>query len=315
MTVYPINKHLSDYDMISPEFPFYVSLNEVQNRFPAHRHDFLECSLVIDGEGYEIINGERHSMKRGTLTWLLPYQIHEIAAVSSVPLRLYNCMFELNVLSFSSAQEAGHLQFLHMQHPQSFVQLTESGMQIMEPLFANLLNEYEHNRPFRKELLLIKMHELLVLFQREHHFPSNSQTTIRTERKSIAWPIIAYIHGNYREELSLDSLSLIFHMHPTKISAEIKKHTGTTFLRLLHEIRLRHACSLLVSTSLSILEIAVEAGFHSYKMFARVFREAKRVTPSEYRRHFIELQQPANNRLLQSKETSLQNIKSSGFQT
>jgi len=286
ITIYPINKHLSDYEMIPMEFPFYVSLNEIRKSFPAHRHDFIECSLVIEGEGFETINGKPHAISRGTFTWLLPYQVHEIVTTSPTPLRLYNCMFEMEMLALSSMKEARHLQLLQKELEQPFVQLEGERLTHVEMLLSSLLQEYEQDRPFRKELMLLKMHEVLIQFQREHCAGGEltGPGAARMERESAAWPIIEYIHSHYRDEISLADLSDIFGIHPSRISVEIKKHAGINFLNLLHEIRLRHACSLLAATDMSILEIAVEVGFSTYKSFARVFRDVKGITPSDYRR-------------------------------
>ncbi|WP_276355527.1 AraC family transcriptional regulator [Cohnella caldifontis] len=286
MTVYPMNKHLSDYEMISPDFPFYISLNEVRRYFPAHRHDFLECSLVVEGEGYETINGVRHPMSRGTFTWLLPYQVHDIVTTSPTPIRLYNCMFEMELLALSSKQGARHLRFLQVEQRQPYVQLEGTRMASVERLFAEMLDEYGQERPYRQELMLVKMHEALIHFQREQQARAPEADADEPDfgRSGSVWPVIAYIHAHYREELSLSELSAKFGLHPSRLSAEIKKHAGIGFLHLLHDIRLRHACSLLAATDMSILEIAVEVGFSSYKVFARVFRDAKGLTPGEYRK-------------------------------
>jgi AraC-like DNA-binding protein/mannose-6-phosphate isomerase-like protein (cupin superfamily) len=284
LTIYPMNKHISDYEMISQEFPFYVSLNEIYKVFPAHRHDFLECSLVIEGEGYETINGERHPMSRGTFTLLLPYQVHEIVTTSSTPLRLYNCMFEMELLTQSAKKDSTHLNILRTECQQPYIQLDTKQMEPLAQLFASMLEEYEKKHLFHNELLLMKLHELLIQFQRKRHARNKPVLETVSARTGSVWRIIEYIHSHYRDDVSLAELSGIFGIHPSRLSVEIKKHAGINFLHLLHETRLRHACSLLAATDMSILEIALEVGFSSYKVFARVFRENKGITPGNYRK-------------------------------
>jgi len=99
------------------------------------------------------------------------------------------------------------------------------------------------------------------------------------------WPIIHYIHRNYQEELTLTDLANLFTMSISRISEVIKQTTGQTFVHFLHDLRLRHACSLLVSTDMSVMEIAHEVGYGSYKTFARIFRESKGIAPKDYRKH------------------------------
>mgnify|MGYP001427365629 CR=1 FL=1 len=285
MTIFPMNKNLSDYDMIERDFPVHVSINEVRHHFPAHRHDFLECSLVIEGEGYETINGVKHPVSRGTFNLLLPYQIHEIVTTSPTPLRLYNCMFAMELLTASSKIGSTHLQTMLVENRLPYVQIDKDELASFEGLFGSILAEYEARDPFRKDLLPLKLHELLIRFERKRLSIRENRRAEEEQsgRKGVVWPVIEYIHYNYREDLSLTGLSETFRTHPTRLSVEIKKHAGINFMHLLHNIRLRHACSLLVATDMSILDIALEVGFSSYKVFARVFREKQGMTPSEYR--------------------------------
>ncbi|MDQ0061420.1 AraC family transcriptional regulator [Paenibacillus harenae] len=285
MTIFPMNKDLSDYEMIAADFPFYVSINEVRHSFPAHRHDFLECSLVIEGEGHETINGIRHPMRRGTFTFLLPYQVHDIVTYSQAPIRLFNCMFAMELLVSSVKTGSPYLQSLLTENQQPFLHLENDELVQFEKLMLSLYNEYNQTHHFRNELLALKLHEILMLFQR---IRVSRQGTDSQERAYLAgngsiWPVIEYIHYHYREDLSLSGLSEHFRIPPSRLSVDIKKHAGINFLHLLHKIRIRHACALLSATDMSILDIALEVGFSSYNVFGRLFREYKGITPTEYR--------------------------------
>jgi AraC-like DNA-binding protein len=96
--------------------------------------------------------------------------------------------------------------------------------------------------------------------------------------------VITYIHSNFRESLSLTGLAEMFHFHSTHLSELIHKHTGQSFVRLLHEIRLRHACALLSSTEMKIADIAAEVGYGSTQTLFRAFHNYKGLSPQAYRR-------------------------------
>ncbi len=66
----------------------------------------------------------------------------------------------------------------------------------------------------------------------------------------------------------------------------LKRHTGLTFVTLLRRTRVRAACRLLQTTTLSMKEIAGRAGFSSASRFDRVFKSVCGVSPSEYRTGF-----------------------------
>jgi len=66
----------------------------------------------------------------------------------------------------------------------------------------------------------------------------------------------------------------------------LKRHTGLTFVRLLRRTRVRAACRLLQTTTLSMKEIASRAGFSSASRFDRDFKTVCGVSPSEFRAGF-----------------------------
>lgn len=66
----------------------------------------------------------------------------------------------------------------------------------------------------------------------------------------------------------------------------LKRHTGLTFVTLLRRTRVRAACRLLQTTTLSMKEIAGRAGFSSASRFDRDFKSVCGVSPSEYRAGF-----------------------------
>jgi YesN/AraC family two-component response regulator len=66
----------------------------------------------------------------------------------------------------------------------------------------------------------------------------------------------------------------------------LKRHTGLTFVTLLRRTRVRAACRLLQTTTLSMKEIANRAGFSSASRFDRDFKAVCGVSPSEYRAGF-----------------------------
>ena len=48
------------------------------------------------------------------------------------------------------------------------------------------------------------------------------------------------------------------------------------------------AKKLLLSTSLSVAEVAEQSGYGDYRVFTKVFKKNEGVTPSQYRRDFLE---------------------------
>ncbi|MCD1261249.1 helix-turn-helix transcriptional regulator [Paenibacillus athensensis] len=270
-------------------FPFHISIHSLERGYPAHRHDFLEFSYVIEGSGAESVNGVRHPMAPGTFTFVLPYQVHELFTDPGGKLVLFNCMFSMEVL-MQSAQDAaewlsGVLDDAEELSP--FVQWPEKSLQSMRHLMEDILDEYRGNKLGRTLLLKAKLTEALIRFDR-HRRERQSDFLPHPNKpwpERSRWPIIHYIHRNFhREDLMLSELAGRFSLSVSRISELIKETTGQTFVHFLNDLRIQHAASLLVSTNMSIIEIAHEVGYASYKTFTRIFREKKGLVPTEYRK-------------------------------
>ena len=90
------------------------------------------------------------------------------------------------------------------------------------------------------------------------------------------------------EEISLQILSEKFHLNPQYISQLFKSEIGVNFLVYLTNIRMEKAKKLLISTSLSIADISEKTGYGDYRVFTKVFKKSEGITPSQYRREFLE---------------------------
>ena len=108
------------------------------------------------------------------------------------------------------------------------------------------------------------------------------------QEERIINSITRFIQEHLAEEMSLSVLSEEFHMNPQYISQLFKNEIGVGFLAYLTSIRMEKAKKLLLSTSLSIGEVAEQSGYGDYRVFTKVFKKSEGITPSQYRRDFLE---------------------------
>ena len=100
--------------------------------------------------------------------------------------------------------------------------------------------------------------------------------------------ITRYLQEHLAEEVSLSVLAEEFHLNPQYISQLFKNEIGVGFLAYLTNIRMEKAKKLLLSTGLSVAEVAERSGYSDYRVFTKVFKKAEGITPSQYRRGFLE---------------------------
>src|SRR5262249_283933 len=93
-----------------------------------------------------------------------------------------------------------------------------------------------------------------------------------------------YIEGHFGAALDRDTLARIAHLSLSSFSRFFKAHTGKTFWEFVNEVRVGHACRLLLEGDDNLTEIALLCGFVDGTSFDRSFRRTKSMSPRQFRR-------------------------------
>jgi len=93
-----------------------------------------------------------------------------------------------------------------------------------------------------------------------------------------------YIDLHYANEISLSTLSELFHINSAHLSETFKQHVGENFSDYLVKMRMNRAEKLLIDDQLKIIDVANLVGFSSAGYFSTVFKKHTSQTPVEYRR-------------------------------
>lgn len=100
--------------------------------------------------------------------------------------------------------------------------------------------------------------------------------------------IVRFVQNHLAEEISLSVLAEEFHFSTQYVSQLFKNEIGVNFLTYLTNIRMEKAKKLLLSTDLPIAEVSEQTGYSDYRVFTKVFKKSEGVTPSQYRRDFMD---------------------------
>ncbi len=97
-----------------------------------------------------------------------------------------------------------------------------------------------------------------------------------------------YIDKNYRERITLESLSRVVFLSQAYISRIFHKETGSSFNDYLNTVRVGHSKIMLRKQSLRIADIALSVGFEDQSYFTKVFKRHTGMTPGHYRERISE---------------------------
>lgn len=96
-------------------------------------------------------------------------------------------------------------------------------------------------------------------------------------------PAIREINEHYDTDINLEDLAALCSISTSHFIRSFKSSLGYTPHEYLLAYRLRRSKQLLLSSAATIEEIAEQCGFHSASHYARAFRQAENMSPTEFR--------------------------------
>ena len=100
---------------------------------------------------------------------------------------------------------------------------------------------------------------------------------------------VRYIQENYSRSINLSILSARASLSEAAFCRLFKKEMGKSPISYLEHIRITHACHFLSTTTHSIKDITFMLGFSSKSHFCARFKKFNHMTPLEYRRNALPL--------------------------
>ena len=109
---------------------------------------------------------------------------------------------------------------------------------------------------------------------------------VATSQNAIAPQVILYLKEYYNTRIKVEDISNALNISYRTLSRKFKTETGITILDKLTQIRLKKAKQLLISTKLSMYDIAIQSGYENEFYFSKAFKKHENMSPSSYRKNF-----------------------------
>lgn len=257
-----------------------------------HYHPELELHHVVSGEGVRYIGDNISNFSTGDIILLgadLPHT--------------WRCKDEYFQGNEHLKAEAIVIHFLPDCFGKGFLQLPETyliphlfekarkGMHITgktREQLAEYMDLALHATELTRITLLLSILKILAetedyeLIASAHAFYKTSEVdTARINR------VCSYALENYKNEITLEEIASISHLSVTSFCRYFKAMTKKTFYDFLIEIRISHACRMLVEDRLPTELICFECGFNNVSNFYRHFRKITGFTPLEYKKKHL----------------------------
>ena len=253
--------------------PYVALISILKNDYPMHFHNFYEMELVVEGHGYQQINGRKLAVHPGSFYLVTPKDIHGYFVDEEIKIISIHIMdFGMDAMLMNAL---GYAQCMH------YVELNEEQfghMHYAMNLLANSFFQGAQPRPQYVYPLLATLVSYIVFASETVVYENLSLVTSSTFRK-----IQEYIERNFTQPLRLTEVAEYAYLHPCYLSSVFSKWFGCSFPTYINRYRLERAATLLAVTDASISEIAFSAGFGNLSHFIRCFKKTYHISPKAYR--------------------------------
>lgn len=103
--------------------------------------------------------------------------------------------------------------------------------------------------------------------------------------------VYKYVMNNISENIELKKVATLANLSVPSFCRYFKSRTNKTFSQFLNEIRVGHACRLIIENNMDSSETCYASGFNSLSNFHKQFKRLKGTTPNNYReKHMISME-------------------------
>ncbi len=99
--------------------------------------------------------------------------------------------------------------------------------------------------------------------------------------------VYEYSIKNFKRNIQLEEIASVANISPNSFCRYFKSRTRKTYSQFLIEIRVGHACKLLIENNLSIKQLCYESGFNNFTSFHKYFKLITSKSPLTYQKEFM----------------------------
>ena len=264
---------------------FYIFQNNTDiAQYKAHWHDAVELIMPVVNTCEVVAEEGTHFLNEFDIL-ILPYgEPHKTIKPFHNGQRIILQFDIARLTAITGISDAFHVYSkLQAITPENSPQLHES----VKKTLIEMLEEHMSKRPFYDVSIVNKIISLTLLLGRnlvEVNTNKGDNVYRNNENLTRFHYCTSYINQNFAEDLSLERVAKEVNFSKFHFSRWFQKTAGETFYDYLMKLRFNKAEALLLSSSKSITEIALDSGFKSTTTFNRVFKQYNNCTPTEYRK-------------------------------
>ncbi|MEL6866700.1 MAG: AraC family transcriptional regulator [Bacteroidota bacterium] len=257
--------------------------------YPIHSHPEYELTFIENSAGNRIVGDSVETYTESDLVLIGPEVYHKwddalLAQEQKGSAHVVVIQFDQMVFSNSLLSKEAFMPIRNL------LDDAARGIQFYGPIVESAKKQIEQLnqlKGFEAVLVFFKLLNFLAGSKNRRYLASESfafePSVYKSERIS---KVCEYLQQNFTKRIQLSEVAAITNMSESAFSHFFKKRTNKSFTQFVIDMRIGHACKLLLETHDPVSQICYSCGFNNISNFNRLFKKYKKMTPYNYRHQY-----------------------------
>ena len=253
-----------------------------------HHHPELEIMLIEKGTGTRYLGDSITSFTEGDITIIgsnLPHlfknePIYPKSKVKALVLYFNNKFTNSDFIKFNAFSQI--MELLHLS--QRGLIITGESRKKTACLLKKIVRKEGLDR-------LLELIHLLGFIARSGNIKVLSSVGFKPKINNNDYErinkIFKYVYDNFNKEICLTEVADNSNMSVSTFCRYFKKRTNKTFISFLNELRIGHACKMLIANKdIAVSDVCYESGYNNLTNFYIQFKKLKNLAPLDYQNKY-----------------------------
>jgi AraC family transcriptional regulator, transcriptional activator of pobA len=252
-----------------------------------HKHHFYELFLVTNGTATQMVDYQEYTLNENTFFFIAQGQLHFFEKRNRAQLKGYRLMFTEAFFQMNQMDNQFLFALIHLDniYQNPLIALSPEANAFVFTYFDLLFQEYQRPNAYERAL-----QSLLFLLLAEIHrlFDTPLPTAATTHQAVIFKQFITLLETNFQKKWTASDYADALFISPRHLNRTIQNITNQSLTQVIQNRSVLEAKRLLTFTDLTIGQIAERLGFEDAAYFARFFRKATAVSPTDFKENLSE---------------------------
>ena len=265
-----------------------------------HRHDFIEITYIVNGEGIHEISGNNYNIVGGSLFFIDCNQIHSMNITKET--NYYEILLSPSFIS-DTLKDCGSVDTIlyylmdgsenKLDYNSPVISFSKDEIIMVENFFKLMYNEFTKKR--EGYLIVIKSYLYLILMMMIRAIRQNKNTETLLAKDKLLPTVIEYVNDNFCEKISMSDVGRRYSYNPSYFSRIFKSTYGVNFSTYIQKKRIEKAVDFLRIPILMLSDIQKKIGLFIIPKSFYTTLGIMGITPYEYRKASISSKKRLSN--------------------